>query len=161
MKKKEFKEIWKLFNEKKLGEIEFLITNTTDETKKVVLFGKYEYLLTKNFGSDDGVKVYPKQRGVAYLQILNNFSSNPFIINYIKIEATKEIEVLLTHTNYNSSKDAEKIIFKPTDTPFKAECLSHTSNKAIGGNNSWYLTLSPKQEIHVKITGKYLDFNYE
>lgn len=76
------------------------IVNSTAGTLNAVLFGKNQYLLSTNFGSDTGIAVTPAQTNVSYLFLLQQSSDQPFETSLIRIQSTNtsQITQILTVT---------------------------------------------------------------
>ena len=151
--KSKFNNAWRLFNKQEKVTHSFLIKNTTNEKKIARIFGKFQYLLSKNFGSDEGVLVAPLKDNFTYLQYLNEFSERPFVIDEINIKTKGETTVVFNCANKYGKVLIERNHFKDyffqKSTEFEIDL-----NKVISGLNSWEISLSPKQRIEIKIKGK-------
>jgi hypothetical protein len=81
-----------------------MIKNTTDKDLLCTLFGFGQNILTKNFGSDDGIEVIPSQSNVTYLELLCQSAFKPFETSLIIIQSKNinQISKIITIT----SKDA-------------------------------------------------------
>lgn len=87
--------------------IQLIISNNTSEVKECLVFGCGQFLLSKNFGSSDGIEIKPSSNMVSYLLLLLDSAINPFKTKLIRIsskntEQLKEIiEVVSTESNGN------------------------------------------------------------
>jgi len=81
------------------------VSNTTGGTLTAVLFGKNEYLLSTNFGSDVGITVTPSQANVTYIQLLNQSAEQPFETSLIRVQSTNASQVtqILTITSTDAN----------------------------------------------------------
>lgn len=69
------------------------VTNTTSGTLTCVLFGKNQYLLSTNFGSDAGLTVTPAQANVTYLELLQQSADQPFETSLLRIQSSNATQV--------------------------------------------------------------------
>jgi hypothetical protein len=81
------------------------VSNTTAGVLTVVLFGKNEYLLSTNFGSDVGITVTPSQSNVTYIQLLNQSAEQPFETSLIRVQSSNASQVtqILTITSTDAN----------------------------------------------------------
>jgi len=69
------------------------VTNSTAGTLNAVLFGRNEFLLTANFGSDAGITVAPSQANVSYLELLEQSAEQPFETSLVRIQSTNTTQI--------------------------------------------------------------------
>lgn len=80
------------------------ITNDYDEPKTCTLFGLGEYLMTKNFGSTEGLKVESECSNISYLFMLIQSALKPFETSLMVIRSKNKSQISNIITI--SSKDA-------------------------------------------------------
>lgn len=69
------------------------VSNTTGGVLNMVLFGKNQYLLATNFGSDVGITVTPSYTNVIYSQLLQQSAEQPFETSLIRIQSSNATQV--------------------------------------------------------------------
>jgi len=90
--------------------IEFTIDNKNNTPSKVVLLGSNNYLLTKNFGSDNGIDIeclINDFQKLDYLQMLHQVMCQPSWIKSVMFESfymkKKELNISYYHRDANGS----------------------------------------------------------
>jgi hypothetical protein len=69
------------------------VVNTTAGTLNAVLFGRNQFLLVANFGSDAGVTVTPSQANVTYVELLQQSAEQPFETSLLRVQSATANQV--------------------------------------------------------------------
>ncbi len=144
-----------------------VINKNKESNKKVTLFGMNQYLLSKNFGSDEDVVIRPFKEDISYLQYLQHSASCPFIIDLIHLECSNASQI--TQIIHYTTRDANgQLLQIPiiTQSYFSAtqernDELMVYHKSAIDGNSYLQFDLLPDTILKVKVYGKSSRFDYE
>lgn len=141
------------------------VTNTTESTLTMVLFGKNQFLLSPNFGSALGLTVTPSQANVSYLELLQQSSDQPFETSLLRIQSSNESQVtsiltitvkdangqsatlpLITQSYFSSYQQQSGIL----DIPYNVKIDGNTSitSPVLGGTTVTY-TFFPAEKVNV------------
>lgn len=140
---------------------EFEIINENKESaKKVILFGLNQYLLTPNFGSEIGVKIVPDKHNISYLEYLQRSASQPFKIDFIRLESecVNQLMQIITYT----TRDANgQLLQVPIITQSYRNATDENPNElmvsqqnVIDGNSYFEFAMLPSTKLKIKIYGK-------
>lgn len=89
--------------------IQLMIKNNTEEIKNAVLFGSNRHLLTKGFGSDEGLEITPVTGNISYLEILQSIAHDPIETSLIRIQSANTSQVTQVMTIYSSDVNGQSV----------------------------------------------------
>lgn len=141
------------------------VTNTTSGTLTCVLFGKNQYLLSTNFGSDAGLTVTPAQSNVTYLELLQQSADQPFETSLLRVQSSNATQVtqiltvsvkdangqaatlpIITQSYFSSYQQQSGIL----DVPYNLKVDGNTSvTSPILANTTVTYTFFPAEKVSV------------
>lgn len=141
------------------------VTNTTPNTLTCVLFGKNQFLLSTNFGSDVGLTVTPAQTNVTYLELLQQSADQPFETSLLRVQSANATQVtqiltvtvkdangqsatlpIITQSYFSSYQQQSGIL----DVPYNLKIDGNTSvTSPILGNTTVTYTFFPAEKVNV------------
>lgn len=150
------------FDEMPLADIPYVfhVVNTTDTIKNVVLFGYNRYVMSRNFGSDEGVKINCNNPSTSFLygrshtshlEIISQANHNPFTIGTIRIQGGP---------SRNADFHQYDLMGNKTISNIRMYCIQddHEGNfnekKAdylcvANGINHFEFTINPKEDLEI------------
>lgn len=146
----------------------FEITNKNKEaSKKVILFGMNQYLLTKNFGSDEDIIIKPFDKNISYLEYLQHSAVLPFKIDFMRLECSSasQITQIIRYTTRDANGQLMQVpiitqsYFTATQERADELMVYHQSN--IDGNSYFEFDMLPATTMKIKVYGKTSRFDYE
>ena len=141
------------------------VVNTTPNTLTCVLFGKNQYLLTPNFGSDLALTVTPAQANVTYLELLQQSADQPFETSLLRVQSSNSTQVtqiltvsvkdangqsatlpIITQSYFSSYQQQSGIL----DVPYNLKIDGNTNvTSPILGNTTVTYTFFPSEKVNV------------
>ncbi len=141
------------------------VSNTSAGVLTLVLFGKNQFLLTPNFGSDAGLVVTPSQANVTYLELLQQSSDQPFETSLLRIQSSNASQItqiltvsvkdangqsatypLITQSYFSAYQQQSGIL----DVPFNLKIDGNTNvTTPVLGSTVVTYTFFPAEKINV------------
>lgn len=141
------------------------VVNTTPNTLTCVLFGKNQYLLSPNFGSDIALAVTPAQANVSYLELLQQSADQPFETSLLRVQSSNSTQVtqiltvtvkdangqsatlpIITQSYFSSYQQQSGIL----DVPYNLKIDGNTNvTSPILGNTTVTYTFFPAEKVNV------------
>lgn len=72
---------------------QIIVSNSTDDALKAILFGNDKYLLSPNFGNPVGITISIGQPGVEYVELLQGSSTTPFATQFMRVESANSLQI--------------------------------------------------------------------
>jgi len=131
------------------------IENKNDEVSKAIIFGYNKRLLTKNFGSDDGVLVENSVYNSSYLQLLQQSSSKPFETRLIRVQSQNISQVtskfLIESSDANGQSCTIPLVTVNyfSANQFQSSIIDIPYNIKIDGNTELIYEVQPKTKVTI------------
>lgn len=136
---------------------QIVVDNPTETPLKAILFGNDKFLLTRGFGSEDGIIITIGQPGVEYVELLQQSSTKPFSTQFMRIESENKLQITKFITV--NQKDANGNWFRrPMNMQqFKSayqnqnNMLDAPINEEVNGSTYWEVEVEPQTRVFYTI----------